>query len=173
MLSVKIPRGSTLEQRLVDPEGEIPGGAVWIDLLSLSAAENRLVERALGLAMPTREEMQEIEPTSRLYIENGARFMTATLMCRSETENPTTTAVTFILADHRLITVRYDEPRPFTLVANKLARNCAATISGEAVLMELLDAIIDRSASRTTSSRYSRWPRSCSCRRPWSPRSTA
>ena len=66
--------------------------------------------------------MQKIEPSSRLYAENGARYMTATMMCRSGTDNPTTTAMTFILADRRLITVSYDEPRPFTLVKNLLGR---------------------------------------------------
>ena len=59
--------------------------------------------------MPTREDMQEIEISSRLYIENGARYMTATLMCQSDTDMPRTTAVTFILAGHRLVTVRYDD----------------------------------------------------------------
>src|SRR5438477_1959236 len=90
--------------------------------------------------------MQEIEISSRLYIESGARYMTATLMCAADTENPRPTAVTFILANHRLVTVRYDEPKPFMLVENKLARSCAPGISGEAVLMELLDAVIDRNA---------------------------
>jgi magnesium transporter len=90
--------------------------------------------------------MQEIEISSRLYIENGARFMTATLMCAADTENPRTTAVTFILAGHRLVTVRHDEPKPFMLVENKLARTCAPGITGEMVLMELLDAVIDRNA---------------------------
>jgi hypothetical protein len=33
-----------------------------------------------SIAVPTREEMQEIEVTSRLYVENGAHYMTATLM---------------------------------------------------------------------------------------------
>jgi magnesium transporter len=42
--------------------------------------------------------------------------------------------------------VRYDEPRPFTLVSNKLGRSCSATVSGENVLMDLLDAVIDRAA---------------------------
>ncbi len=51
----------------------------------------------------------------------GARYMTATLMCNSDTATPKTTPVTFILSGHRLVTVRYDEPRPFTLVGNKLA----------------------------------------------------
>ena len=65
---------------------------------------------------------------------------------RSTPSDPTTTAVTFILSDRRLITVRYDEPRPFTLVANKFARACPPTLTGELVLMELLDAIVDRAA---------------------------
>jgi magnesium transporter len=83
------------------------------------------VERLAGIAVPTREDMQEIEISSRLYIENGARYMTATLMCAADTATPRTTAVTFILAGHRLVTVRYDEPKPFMLVENKLARSCA------------------------------------------------
>jgi magnesium transporter len=90
--------------------------------------------------------MQEIEVSSRLYVENGARYMTATLMCQSETETPKTTPVTYILAGHRLITVRYDEPRPFILISNKLARHCPPNINGETVLMDLLDAVIDRAA---------------------------
>src|SRR4029453_18537378 len=100
----------------------------------------------VGVAVPTREGRQEIEVTSRLYVENGARYMTATLMCQSDTDTPKTTAVTFILSGHRLITVRYDEPRPFMIVGNKLARACPASVNGESVLMELLDAVIDRAA---------------------------
>jgi magnesium transporter len=124
----------------------LPESAVWIDLFKPSAAEDKAVERLAGIAVPTREDMQEIEISSRLYIENGARYMTSTLMCGADTENPHTTAVTFILSNHRLVTVRYDEPRPFVLVENKLARSCAAAITGEMVLMELLDAVIDRNA---------------------------
>ena len=44
------------------------------------------------------------------------------------------------------MTVRYDEPRPFTIIAHKLARTCPTTVSGETVLMDLLDAVIDRAA---------------------------
>ena len=42
--------------------------------------------------------------------------------------------------------MRYDEPKPFAIVGAKLARQCPATITGETVMMELLDAIIDRAA---------------------------
>src|ERR1700751_5849012 len=95
-----------------------------------TAPEDRAVEKLAGIGGPTREEMQEIEVSSRLYIENGARYMTATLMCQSETATPKTTAVTFILSGRKLVTVRYEEPKPFSLISNKLARTCSPAVSG-------------------------------------------
>ena len=146
MLSVYVPRGTSLERIAVEAGEAPPEGAVWIDLVSPTVQEDKLTEQFLGIAVPTREEMQEIEVSSRLYVENGARYMTATLMCQSDTATPKTTAVTFILSSHRLCTVRYDDPRPFAIVEHKLARSCGPKVSGESVLLDLLDAVIDRSA---------------------------
>jgi magnesium transporter len=146
MLSVYVPHGTTLERITVEPGTAPPEAAVWIDLVSPTVQEDKLVEQLLGIAVPTREEMQEIEVSSRLYVENGARYMTATLMCQSDSATPKTTPVTFILSNHRLTTVRYDDPRPFAIVEHKLARSAPAKVSGETVLMDLLDAVIDRSA---------------------------
>jgi magnesium transporter len=146
MLSVYVPCEASLKKVASADLASLPETAVWIDLVKPTPEEDRAVERLAGIAVPTREDMQEIEISSRLYIENGARYMTATLMCSSDTENPRTTAVTFILTGHRLVTVRYDAPKPFMLVENKLARSCQQGITGEMVLMELLDAVIDRNA---------------------------
>jgi magnesium transporter len=146
MLSLYVPRGGTFERVVVTAESDVPDSAVWFDLVSPTQGEDKILERRLGIAIPTREEMQEIEVSSRLYVESGARYMTATLMCQSDTDSPKTTPVTFILAGGKLVTVRYDEPRPFAIVTNKLARACPTTISGETVLMDLLDAVIDRAA---------------------------
>jgi len=146
MFSVFVPTESSLKKAVIEDLTKLPESAVWIDLVNPSAAEDRAVERLTGIAVPTREDMQEIEISSRLYIENGARYMTATLMCQSDTDMPRTTAVTFILAGHRLVTVRYDTPKPFPQVEHKLARSCSPVITGEQVLMELMDAVIDRCA---------------------------
>src|SRR5436190_15000382 len=146
MLSVYVPHGASLDRIPVEPGKDVPDSAIWFDLITPTQEEDKLLERHLGIAVPTREEMQEIEVTSRLYVENGARYMTATLMCQSDTDAPKTTPVTFILSGHRLITVRYDEPRPFLMVGNKLGRICSPAVSGESILMDLLDAVIDRTA---------------------------
>jgi magnesium transporter len=146
MFSVFVPCESSLKKATIEDLSALPENAVWIDLVNPTPAEDRAVERLAGVAIPTREDMQEIEISSRLYIENSTRYMTATLMCQSDTDMPKTTAVTFILAGRRLVTVRYELPKPFALVENKLARSCSPGITGEQVMMELLDAVIDRCA---------------------------
>ena len=146
MLWVYVPHGTSLNRVPVSPEVVVPDSAVWFDLVNPNLQEDKIVERQVGIGVPTREEMQEIEISSRLCLENGARYMTATLMYQSDTATPKTTAVTFILAGHRFVTVRYEEPRPFTLIGTKLARQCTPTVSGESIMMELLDAVIDRAA---------------------------
>src|SRR6201993_5426080 len=113
MLSVFVPSVSSLKKAVVEDLSALSESTVWIDLVKPTAAEDKAVEKLAGIAVPTREDMQEIEISSRLYIENSARYMTATLMCQSDTDMPRTTPVTFILAGHRLVTVRYDNPTPF------------------------------------------------------------
>ncbi|MDQ2694624.1 MAG: magnesium/cobalt transporter CorA [Pseudomonadota bacterium] len=124
----------------------LPAEVVWIDLLNPTPQEDQAAEQALGIAIPTREEMQEIEISSRLYKENGGVYMTATVLAGTDTDRPQATPVTFILAGERLVTVRYAEPTPFRAVVLRGQRLASGYASGEAVLLALLEAIIDRAA---------------------------
>ena len=128
----------------------IGDNTVWIDLLSPSKEEDVFVEGALGIAIPTREEMDEIEASSRLYQEGGAHYMTAVVLHQSMVpgEPPISTPVTFILAGRYLVTVRYAEPRAFHLFIQRAQKKDAACMTGTAVLVGLLEAIIDREADR-------------------------
>jgi magnesium transporter len=123
---------------------------VWIDLLNPTRAEDALVEQALSIAVPTREEMAEIEASSRLYQEGGTHYMTAVVLHQLDMPNepPVATPVTFILAGTRLVTVRYAEPRAFQLFLTRAQKKDAACTSGVVVLAGLLEAIIDREADR-------------------------
>ena len=146
MLSIYTPDETVLRKSQPTDLSSLPANAVWIDMVKPVPGEDQAVERLVGIAVPTREEMQEIEISSRLYIENGARFMTASLMCAADSETPRITPVTFILAGNRLVTVRFDAPRPFSVVESRLARGTPPYASGVTVLLELLDAVIDRCA---------------------------
>jgi magnesium transporter len=128
----------------------VNGATVWIDMLKPTRDEDILVERALGIAVPTREEMAEIEASSRLYQEGGAHYMTAVVLHQPDALNepPTATPITFILAGNRLITVRYAEPRGIKIFLTRVQKKDAPCMSGAAVLVGLLEAIIDREADR-------------------------
>ena len=84
MLSVYVASEAALKKVDLADAAALPESAVWIDMVKPTAEEDRAVERLAGIAVPTREDMQEIEISSRLYIEGGARYMTATLMCHSD-----------------------------------------------------------------------------------------
>lgn len=145
---------------------EITEATVWVDLYRPTREEDTRVEQALGILVPTREEMSEIEASSRLYQESGAHVMTAILLSLNETDNGQAavsladvqkarrdepdipTPVTFMLTGNRLVTVRYAEPRGFKLFMNRAIKKDASCASGQVVLVGLIEAIIDRGADR-------------------------
>lgn len=126
----------------------LPDGVVWLDLVEPTPDEDRFVEAAVGASVPTREEMVEIEPSSRLYVEGQGRYMTASLVCNVDQLSPHLSAVTFILTPKALVTVRYDNPKPFELFAARAckAQGAQTLNTPEGVLMGLFDAVIDRVA---------------------------
>lgn len=121
-------------------------GAVWIDLMNPTAVEEGMAAAALALAVPTREDMEEIEVSSRLYTEDGAAFMTVTLPADTEGDAPSLGAVSFVLAQGRLLTVRHSAPRAFETFPMRAERAQLGCLDGEATLLALLEAVIDRLA---------------------------
>ena len=124
--------------------------AVWIDLLNPTKDDEMLVEQTLSISIPTREEMREIEASSRLYFEAGAYYMTAIVLHQPDPqiEPPIATPVTFVLSGNHLVTVRYADPRAFPIFVARAQKKDAACMTGAAVLVGLLEAIIDREADR-------------------------
>jgi len=119
---------------------------VWVDLHAPTSEEIHEIEERFGIEMPTREEMQEIELSSRLYEEDGALFMTVSVLTKATTDVPQTTAVTFILVKKTLITVRYADPVPFKTFIRRVKRSPSLANTAEAVLFGLLEQIVDRLA---------------------------
>ena len=106
--------GPDCDGSLVDAKARdaFPTTATWIDLEEPTKEEEALVERCIHVNVPTQDEMAEIEPSSRLYEQNGALYMTVSVLYGVEDGSPTTTPIGFVLADNRLVTVRYATPKP-------------------------------------------------------------
>lgn len=144
--------GPECDGSIVDPgHGKIPPGATWIDLDEPTREEEKLVEQAIGLNVPTQEEMAEIEPSSRLFERNGALFMTLSALRGVVEGKPTTTPISFVFTGEQLVTVRYATPKPLFAFADHVRREPELARDASTVLVRLLDAIIDRLADELES----------------------
>ncbi len=129
-----------------DADWRLPADAVWVDLEEPTRAEELAVELALKVNLPTREDMRALEPSSRLYRENSATFMTATLLSQSRQEWPEEAPVTFVLIDGVLVTIRYASFRAFTVFMGRVEEPPAYSLGGKC-FVDLLDAVVERVAS--------------------------
>jgi magnesium transporter len=138
--------GEAVVLSTAEPPAALRPDLVWIDLVEPTREEDLMMEGLLGISIPTRQDLKGIEPSSRLYTDDDAVFMTASLVYRSDTEMPGLTDVGFILAGKRLVTVRYAEPRAFGLFKAGMHRIPGGCRNGVVILTRLLETITDRTA---------------------------
>lgn len=144
MLNAYRSRGHRLEALELDP-GQL-AGALWIDLEAPSRAEEDAVEAALGIGIPTREDMQEIEASSRFYREGKARYLTAQVIATQSERETEIGPATFVLMPDQLVSVHYHRPGSFGFFADWAARHDTPLASGTEALLGLLEAVVDRLA---------------------------
>lgn len=120
--------------------------AMWFDLFEPTKEEEQLVEHYLGINVPTYDEMREIESSSRLYIENNTVFTSAMVMTHTDSDEPQSHAISFILSQKKLITVRYSNPYSFRVASTRNDDEERVINSGYGILMLLLETITARLA---------------------------
>lgn len=127
---------------------QLTANMLWLDLYNITPEEEKTVESFLGINIPTREEMNEIEHSSRLYHRYGAVYMTAILVAKSDSIEPESHAVTFILFNNLLITVRYSEFKAFKNNGVNLVRFKNEYYNAATIYSELLKSVIENIADR-------------------------
>jgi magnesium transporter len=125
--------------RIVD----LPKETIWLDLLNPSADEERLVETFLGVDVPTAQEIEEIEDSSRFYQKNKSIYVTVSLLTRLDAGQPSSTDIRFILTPYRLISVRYVESKPFKIFSNRILRDTAASESSDIIMERMFELVVD------------------------------
>jgi magnesium transporter len=134
----------------LEPRSESTGGrlshAAWIDLHAPTAEEEAAVEKELAVNIPTREEMREIEESSRIYEERGGLFMTSVIIAGISERRPVRSEVMFVLLPKHLVTVRYSDPLPFRTFEQKCARKPEEHQSSDLLFVSLVEQIVQRAA---------------------------
>lgn len=119
---------------------------VWLDLNQPTRDEEGYAERLTSIDVPTRDDLRDIEPSSRLYADNNAIYLTASILCRADGPTPGLTDVAFVLTPSCLVTVRYDDPKSFKLFAAALCKLPGGATSARLTLARLMETIADRTA---------------------------
>ena len=146
MLNVYDLHDGMLRRLVCSPDDPAMAHATWIDLLEPTRAEEQAVEARLGIDIPSREEMRSVEASSAAYHIAGATVMTARVLSRHADAELKLVDVKFILRRGVLATLRYGDPQPFRTFVDRAEREADKLASGEAVLVGLLEAVIDRAA---------------------------
>ncbi|MBL9180178.1 MAG: magnesium transporter CorA family protein [Verrucomicrobiaceae bacterium] len=140
----------TQQGQLIDWNDEkshpFPDNLVFLDLLNPGRDEELESEKWLEYQLPTREEMQEIEESSRLYMEKGALYMTAWIPVGLDTPDPDNTSISFVIAPDCLTTVRYTDPMAFRVLVDQVRRKCSLPLTSDAVFLQLLELLVARIA---------------------------
>jgi magnesium transporter len=138
------------EGRTTIREGILPAEelarAVWIDLLDPTLEEEHAVQSALNLEVPTREEMEEIESSSRLYREEDVLFLTANFLHGVEGGEYNSSAISFVLAPGNLVTIRHATPKAFSSFAVRCQKSPILVASPDGVMLHLFEQVVDRLA---------------------------
>lgn len=146
MLSAFVPQPQGLSRFELRAGAAIPPEAIWLDLVEPTPSEEKQVESFLSIDVPTRDEMREIEASNRLYEEDGALYMTATVVTKLDSDLPESTQITFILSATKLVSNRYVDPLPFRRFIAYAERHPTSCNTPPAVLAGLVEAIVNRVA---------------------------
>ena len=123
-----------------------PEKVLWIDMISPTDEEIEWVSKEFEVEFPSKQEITEIEISSRYFEDEESITINAYYLITTEGETPFNETVTFILKKHHLITVRYRELRTFKELVKKLMMNPSAYEDGYYIFAGLLEIRIDTDA---------------------------
>ena len=117
--------------------------ANWVDLVDPTPEEIARVENAFGISIPSRDNLLEIEASSRLRAHDGILYLSAPLISGTESDKWELAPTGFLLNGSWLITIRFAPLGAFDTVRRSLARDdCTAP----QILTFILEEIVDRAA---------------------------
>ncbi len=115
---------------------------LWIDMISPTIKEQKAVESFLDINLQTRQQVEEIESTSK-YSETESAIICNSNFFVPTDDSFTVEPVSFIVTEGVLVSVRNAEFRTFNEAAKRLQMNSRAYPTGYHLLISILEVRID------------------------------
>jgi magnesium transporter len=135
----------TAPRETLTPGPHLETGAIWIDLLDPTDDERATAQRITGLDVPVRDEIAEIESSSRLATEDGVLTLNTPMSYRDPDGRSVVAPLGFVLSPHRLVTVRFAALPVFDSVAQHFA-HLGRSCSSMEIFVTLVEGVVERVA---------------------------
>ncbi len=127
-------------------EHQSGGKTVWVDLFNPTNEEIGRACTTYGLDIPPREQLEEIEFSSRLQYEDDVFTLSVPVTAHSRNQDDAaTTPLGFVLTRDMLVTVRFAQLHTFEAITARVKRR---ERSAPDIFMVILEALIDYGADR-------------------------
>ena len=124
---------------------ESNGKPVWVDLWNPSPEELAQACSDYQLPIPPREELEEIEFSSRLQYEDGIFTISVPVTPHKKHGDPVPSPLGFVMTKDLLVTIRFARLHTFEAIKQRVARRPR---SAPDVFLVILEALIDYGADR-------------------------
>lgn len=120
---------------------------IWIDLFNPEEHERQEVEKFLTIELPTKEEIEEIESSSRLYQEDKALFMTVSILKKEDDINYRIVPTNFIVKENVLVTMRHEQTNVFQFFLKSLSKKETIPLDSPiSLLLGVIEIVVDNIA---------------------------
>ncbi|HEX4533949.1 MAG TPA: CorA family divalent cation transporter, partial [Rhizomicrobium sp.] len=115
--------------------GDTLANAVWIDLFNPTEEEIKKVGSALNIRLPSRDDLEEIESSSRLQSSDNQLRLSMPIVAHGEDDLPTPLGM--VLTNDYLVTIRYADMHSYVEVREAIAK------SGNCTSSQVFSAMVD------------------------------
>ena len=119
--------------------------AHWIDTINPTGEERRALASTLNITLPAADDVEEIEASSRCFIDHEGLHVHALFMSPNEGRFNTVT-VACLLQDNCLLTIRDDELADFRLLRLRARKGQVACDNPKQLLVTLFDQKVENHA---------------------------
>ncbi|MEJ0044409.1 MAG: CorA family divalent cation transporter [Rhizomicrobium sp.] len=123
------------------------GTAVWVDLHNPTPEEIATACEQCHLRIPTREELDEIEASSRLQADGDILTLSVPITPYNPGADPVPAPIGFVLTPKLLVTVRFDELHSLRDAAQKMEQDSNSYTSAQ-IFALIAETIVDYSADK-------------------------
>ena len=124
---------------------DAPQTVSWIDLMHPTNEERASVEGGYGLKLPSREELSQVELSSRLAERDGVLFLSMPTVSHMSGLDQAQSPLGFVLSKQLLVTIRYAHLQAFETVAERRSKDGGHSSSID-TFAALVDGMLELSA---------------------------